>query len=142
LPCYRFNLGKDPIRVLVPLLPGESLWIALTIKRGIIAAGRAGHEPLRIAPISEYPDGGALMAADAVLTKSGPRALDAASFSVIDKKEALNHDHLILEMEEGGRTVGRLGVILGTPELYELVSGRSAPLPTSENDAYGGWRLP
>jgi len=143
LPYYRLGVGTDPIRVLVPLPASESLWIALIIRRGIIATGRAGGEPLHIAPISESPDGWAVMAADAVLTKSGPHALDATSFAVIDKREALNKDHLILEMKElAGRTLGRLGVVLGTPELYTLVSGQPAPLPTSENDAYGGWRLP
>jgi hypothetical protein len=82
------------------------------------------------------------MVADAVLSAGGWRPLDAVTFALAATKGALKHDHLIIEVEnKAGRIAGRLGV-LGTPALYELVSGRPAPPPTSEKDAYGGWRLP
>jgi len=42
---------------------------------------------------------------------------------------------------EAGHTAGQLGVVLGTPALYESISGLSAPQATSADDAYGGWRL-
>jgi len=130
-------------RVLLPLAPGEALWIALTISSGMSVTGRAGREPLRVAPIAESHDGSALIVADAVLSASGPHPLDAVTFAVADTKRALKRNHLIVEVKmKTGRIVGRLGIVLGTPILYELISGRPAPPITSEKDAYGGWRLP
>jgi len=55
----------------------------------------------------------------------------------------LANDHLNVDVTDSKGTIaGQLRVVLGTPALYELVSGRPPPPPTSENDAYGGWRLP
>jgi hypothetical protein len=130
-------------RVLLPLAPGEALWIALTIASGMSVSGGAGREPLRIAPVAESYEGSTLLAADAVLSASGPRPLDAVTFALADTKRALNRDHLTIEVKStAGRIAGRLGLVLGTPALYELLSGRPAPPATSEKDAYGGWRLP
>jgi hypothetical protein len=129
-------------RVLVPLGPGEALWIALTISSGMRVSGRAGRLPLRVTPIAESQDG-SVVAVDAVVSANGSRPLDAATFGLADTKRKLERDHLNVEVKStAGAVDGRLGVVLGEPALYELVSGRPAPHATSEQDAYGGWRLP
>jgi hypothetical protein len=141
LPC--FGLDDAMGRVLLPLAPGVALWIACTVARGLRVTGHAGPEALRVAPIAKFQDGSALIAVDAVLSASGPRPIDAVTFALADTERALQHDHLTVEIKSAaGEIAGRLGVVLGTPALYELVSGRPAPPATSEQDAYGGWRLP
>jgi hypothetical protein len=130
-------------RVLVPLPRDEALWIAVTIARGMRVSGHAGQRPLCVSVIAQSEDGSALISVDAVCAASGPRPLDSVTFILADRTTALKRHHLTVEIKSNtGHSVGQLSVVLATLPLYAQMSGLPPPLPTSDQDAYGGWRLP
>jgi hypothetical protein len=129
--------------VLVPLPQDEALWIAVTIARGMRVSGHSGRRPLRVSVVAQSEDGSALIAVDAVWSVRGPRPLDAVTFTLADSAPALKRHHLTVDIKsDAGHSVGQLNVVLATPALYAQMSGLPPPPPTSEQNAYGGWRLP
>jgi hypothetical protein len=84
-----------------------------------------------------------LLAADAVVIAGEPRPIAATDMAVASTPPDNAPDHLTFRIcAEDAQTIGELGVVFGTPELYASISGLSPPGATTANDAYGGWQLP
>lgn len=130
--------------MLVPLPPGEAVWIALTAPAGATITGVAvGGVNVRIVRVADLRPDLTLMAADALMSTDGPRPIDAAAIELADTRADLEKDHLTFLLVTGGEpSPDRLGVVLGTPALFEMVANLPAPAATSPDSAYGGWRLP
>jgi hypothetical protein len=142
LPCHKLRGDDRSACVLVPLLPGEALWVGWTVEPRLRVEGElATGQRVCIHPVASA--GGTLFSADAFHTDAGPRPIDAQSVSPAFLPEQQLEPQLRFVVTDAcGRDVLRLGVVLVTPQLYELVSGRAAPSPTTAEDAYKGWRLP
>jgi hypothetical protein len=129
--------------VLVPLHPGEALWIAIAVRADInVAAAAVNGSGVRLSTLStaSYET---LFAADALIIAGKPRAIDAHEIVFAATHAGSAEDHLSLRFTtKAGRSAGQLGVVLGTPALYESLSGLLAPQETTPDDAYRGWHLP
>jgi hypothetical protein len=130
-------------RVLVPLLGGEAVWVAISLRpvMSLVASGPVGSR-VRIRGMAETSQE-KLLAVDALLVAGEPKPFTATELTVATTPPAAEQDHLTLQIyAEDAEGVGYLGVVFGTPNLYQLISGLPAPGATTANDAYGGWRLP
>jgi hypothetical protein len=129
--------------VLVPLRPGEALWIAISLTADIyVTAAAANGSEVRLSTLStaSYET---LLAADALITAGEPRAIDDHEIVLAATHAGSAEDHLRLRfITKAGHSAGELGVVLGTPALYESLSGLMAPQETTPDDAYRGWHLP
>lgn len=129
--------------MLVPFLPGETVWIAFLVPLGARLTGSAADgAAVRIAPVSEPHGDLALLAAEAVESPAGPLAFDARAMDPATTPAALADDHLTFTIDGPDGVASRLAVVFATPALFEAVTGWPAPGPTAAQDAYGGWRLP
>jgi hypothetical protein len=127
---------------LAPLPAGETVWIAVILEPGITITGsQFDGSMLDLVATSGLGD------ETFVCTKAF--ALDDAERpgSIVANPAAsiedTRRDHVIFSFESAdGSATAHLGVVFGTPGLYEALSGMplSAPLPLSAT--YGGWRLP
>jgi hypothetical protein len=141
LPFHKLGGAPQQQRVLVPLGRGEALWVAWFVRPGTEVTGLTeGGKALRVVPLDAGHRGWALLAADAVESSDGLRPIDALTVTLAERPDAVERDHLTFRVTGGAR--GHLGVVLATPDVYQSISGRPAPEPTSAADAYGGWRLP
>jgi len=129
--------------VLVPLRPGEALWIAISLRADInVAAAAANGSEVRLSTLSTASHE-TLLAADALITAGEPRAIDAHQIVLAAARAGTTEDHLRLRFTtKAGHSAGELGVVLGIPALYESLSGLLAPQETTPDDAYRGWHLP
>jgi hypothetical protein len=143
IPCVQLDSPADRMRVLVPLRAGEALWIAILAPPEILADGVAGDRPLRVVNLSPANDGGGLRMLDAVLCSHQWMPIDMTSIACIDDRDAIGDGALKLVLrDQPAATAHQIEIILATPELYGTLSGLPAPRATTEQDEFGGWRLP
>ncbi len=144
LPIHQIGSDDLLVRILVPLPVGEALWIAWNLKRGLRVIGQTcDHASVRIESLTNAATNWHMLSADAVYDARGIVAIDTNSFPPIDKKQQLGIDHLRFEVvDEGGAVLRQVTVVIGTPSLYAQVTGLPAPVPSTADDAYKGWRLP
>jgi hypothetical protein len=144
LPFHLITTDDLTVRILVPLPAGEGLWIAWNLKPGLRVTGRTrDNASVRIVPLTNSMTDWSLYSADAVLGRGDAGTTDADSFQPIDTEAQLEIDHLVFEvLDEGGATLNRVAIVIGTPSLYAHLAGLAAPVPSTPADAYGGWRLP
>jgi hypothetical protein len=143
IPYVQLDSPSDRTRVLVPLRSGEALWIALIAEPTILVEGRAGDRPLRVEKLSAGNDGSVLHMLNAVLDSNQGIPIDAASIGLADDRDAIEEGPLTVILKNPlGATAQRIAIVPATPELYSALSGLPAPGPTTERDAFGGWRLP
>ena len=144
LPWHRIGRGRRCVRVLVPLAAGESLWVGWMVRAGVQVSGRsAAGQAVHVHPVTQPQDGWTLLMADSLATDAGSRPLDAESLPPASSPEQRGESHLCFTVTDASdREIGRVGVTLATPQLYQALSGRAPPPPTTADDAYKGWRLP
>lgn len=127
LPIATLESSPDRVRVAVPLRTGEALWVAVIAAPSAAISVRMGTATL-----------------DGATTSAGKDTMhrfDAEALGVADARRDVAADSLTITLETPDGTV-RIGAIAVTPQLYEELSGEPAPRPTTEDDQYGGWRLP
>ena len=143
IPCVQFDSPADRTRVLVPLRAGEALWIAVLAPPVIVAAGIAGDRPLRVVNLSPANEASGLRMLDAVLCSHQWMPIDLTSIACIDDRDAIGDGALKLVLRDPpAATAHQIEIILATPALYSALSGLPAPRATTEQDGFGGWRLP
>ena len=144
LPFHVLCSNEGALRVLVPLPPGEALWIAWMLKPGLTVAGLdRGGMAVRITPMAQSRERWSLCAADALEHPDGARSLDPDSLAPVRTQKALRQDHLRFAVRGvNGETLNTIGIVVATPALYARLSGQSPPSPSAPSDAYTGWRLP
>ncbi len=137
-------LAREPLsqRVLAPLPAGETVWIAAILDPGITITGaQIDGSMLDLVATSGL--------GDKVFVRTKAFALDDGEHpgsifaNPAASMEDTKRDHVIFSFESAdGSATTHLGVVFGTPGLYEARSGLPllAPLPLSAT--YGGWRLP
>jgi hypothetical protein len=130
-------------RVLVPLRPGEALWVAISLLPNIsLAATAVNGSEVRVVILTAARCE-TILVADALVVTDKARPIDETQIALATTRAAIAQDHLTFRLTtKAGHMAGQLGVVFGTPALYESISGLSAPQATSADDAYGGWRLP
>jgi hypothetical protein len=130
-------------RVLVPLRPAEAVWVAISLRPNIsLAATAINGSEVRVVTLTAARCE-TILAADALVAADKARPIDETQIALAATRAATAQDHLTFRLTtEAGHMTGQLGVVFGTPALYESMSGLSAPQATSTDDAYGGWRLP
>jgi hypothetical protein len=141
LPCFVLLSVSDCSRVLVPVRDGEALWVAILGASDIKLDGRAGSYQLRTNIVSQDIGQQTLCMLDAIRLTDASVPIDSASIPRAASRDELETDGLTIHLEREGWT-HELSVVLATPMLYESLSGFPLPQPTSEQDAYRGWRLP
>jgi hypothetical protein len=144
LPFHLLTTDDLTVRILVPLLAGEGFWIAWNLKPGLQLTGRTrDNVSVRILPLTNSKTNWSLYSVDALQERGDAGTADVDSFQPIDTEAQLEIEHLVFEVrDEGGATLKRVAIVIGTPSLYAHVTGLAAPIPSTSADAYGGWRLP
>lgn len=143
IPYVPLDSPSDRMRILVPLRSGEALWVAVIAEPTILAEGRAGDRPLRIEKSPAGKDGNILLMLDAVLDLDRWLLIDPASIACASDRDAIGDDPLTVIVKDPLRgTAQEIAIVPATPALYTALSGLPAPGPTTEEDEYGGWRLP
>jgi hypothetical protein len=127
---------------LAPLPAGETVWIAVILDPGITIIGsQVDGSMLDLAATSGLGDK-TFVCTKAFALDNGehPGSIFA---NLAASMEDTKRDHVVFSFESAnGSATTHLGVVFGTPGLYEALSGQhlSPPLPLSAT--YGGWRLP
>src|SRR3954447_2583872 len=142
LPYFALDPSSHRMRIVVPLRPGEALWIAVMAGPAVSIEARAGDRPLRMQKFSPAEDGTGLQMFDAVFAADRWIPIDAASVSCADDPGATG-EPLTLTLKDRLQSENRwIAIIPATPALYERLSGLPAPDPSTEQDEYQGWLLP
>lgn len=143
IPCVSLDSPSDRMRVLVPLRPGEALWIAVTAGPAILVSGTAGDRALRVETVSLGNDESVLVMLDAVFESNQWTPIDANSVRWADHREAIAGDPLAIVLTNPvAATTQRIAIVPATAALYQAISGFPAPGDTTQQDEYRGWRLP
>jgi hypothetical protein len=105
-------------RVLLRPAPSEALWIALTISSGMSASGRAGREPLRVAPMG-------FRVARAGMV--GPQRMDGLQVHIHAPTVSPAAQHISAPMD----LAHPAGAESLAPQPSQLASARNSPLSVS-----------
>jgi hypothetical protein len=142
LPLHPLAAEPPSRRVLAPLPAGETVWIAVILDRGMTITGsQADGSVLELTVTSGLGDK-TFVVTKAFAADDGdhPGAVVASPAASIEDTER-DHVTFCFASAEGSATT-HLGVVFGTPELYETLSSVPLPAPLPVSAAYGGWRLP
>ncbi len=142
IPCHLLS-DSQPFRVLVPLREGEDIWLAWMLEKGIKSTGVTSHgEPVRLTRVVELTAAN-LFAADAFERAGHHLPINGTTVFLAATQAELSGDSLVFQVEaEGAVHIHDVRILLGTPSLYEKVTGLRAPGATTASQGYGGWRLP
>ena len=141
LPCHVIGRRTEPL-VAVPLVDGESLWVAVTCGRDAVVRGRlVNGDRLSVSVVSRLDPRSVLLSVGAVRQHGMSRPIDHRVAAVARSAGRRPEASLTVTVSARHRTE-ILRVALVTPRIYARLSGCPAPPRSLPDHAFAGWRLP